>query len=87
MKVIKIYGQTRRDCKCDLECENCGNKETYGGAYDDRNFWDNVIPVLPCLILASYFQLYQCSKCGKSSNDLGIKKEHIPTKYPEGFQV
>jgi len=76
MKVIKIYGQTRRDCKCDLECENCGNKETYGGAYDDRNFWDNVIPVLPCLILASYFQLFSEKKPYQVPDNLRLSAVH-----------
>ena len=75
MKVLKIYNQHRRDCWCDLECENCEEKETKKGAYDDRNYWDNVVPS------------FQCPKCGKSSNDLGTEKEQISTKYPEGFQV
>ena len=75
MKVLKIYNQMRRDCDCDLECESCGNKETDGGAYDDRNYWDNVIPA------------QKCEKCGKSTNDLGTPKEHISTKYPEGFLI
>ena len=39
--------------------------------YDDRNFWDNVVPA------------FKCEKCGKSSNDLGIKPEPIPTMYSE----
>ena len=76
MKVLKIYNQVRRDCNCDLECENCGNKETDDGAYDDRNYWDNVIPN------------EKCSKCGESTNDLDIKiKQSIQTKHPEGQQV
>ena len=76
MKVIKIYNQHRRDCTCDLECENCGNKKTNHNAYDDRNYWDNVIPS------------QKCEKCGSSSNDLGLKiNQEISTKYPEGLQV
>ena len=76
MKVIKKYDQHRRDCKCDLECENCGNKETNYGAYDDRNYQDNVIPA------------QVCKKCGKSTNDMDIKiKQSISTKYPEGYQT
>jgi len=75
MKVLRIYNQIRRDCDCDLECENCGNKKTYKDAYDDRNFWDNVVPS------------FKCEKCEKSSNDLGTEKEHISTRYPEGMQV
>lgn len=76
MRVLKVYDQVRRDCSCDLECEECGNKETYTGAYDDRYFWDNVIPAR------------KCEKCGKSTNDLGLKiTQKIQTKYPEGMQV
>lgn len=75
MKVIKRYNQFRRDLSIDMECEGCGEKQTYNSAYDDRNFWDNVVPS------------FECRKCGKSSNDLGTEKEHISTKYPEGFQI
>ena len=71
MKVTKKYNQHRRDCWCDLKCESCGHTETYEGAYDDRNFWDNVVPG------------FKCDKCGKSSNDLGVKPKVIPTKYDE----
>lgn len=71
MKVVRKYDQFRRDCKCDMECESCGEKETYNSAYDDRNFWDNVIPDL------------KCKKCGKSSKDLGTKTDYIATKYAD----
>ena len=64
----------RRDCWCDLECEGCGNKETIKSAYDDRNYWDNVVPS------------FKCEKCKKSTNDLGLKPEVMPTRYPEGEQ-
>jgi len=75
MKVLKIYNQMRRDCWVDLECEGCGYKETYKGAYDDRNYWDNVIP-------SSNYK-----KCGKCTNDLDIKiKQSVQTRYPEGEQ-
>jgi hypothetical protein len=75
MKVLKIYNQNRRDCYCDLECESCGNKVTDKYAYDDDNFWVNVIPNS------------KCQMCGKSTKDLGIEPESIATKYPEGLQV
>lgn len=75
MKVTKIYNQHRRDCWCDLKCESCGHETTYKSAYDDRNFWDNVVPD------------WKCKKCGKSSNSLGTEKRYIATKYPEGFQI
>lgn len=69
MKVTNKYNQHRRDCSCDLECEGCGYKETNKHAYDDRNFWDNVIPNR------------KCGECGKSSKDLGVKIESVQTRY------
>lgn len=76
MKVTRIFNQFRRDCACDLECENCGNKKTNCGAYDDRNYWDNVIPN------------QKCKKCKKSTNDLDIKiKQNIQTKYPDEMHI
>lgn len=71
MKVIKRYNQFRRDLSIDMECEDCGQKETYTHAYDDRNFWDNVIPN------------WKCKSCGKSTKDLGLEAEIMPTKYSE----
>jgi ribosomal protein S27E len=71
MKVLKKYNQNRRDCYIDIECEGCGNKKENVSAYDDRYFWDNVVPDM------------KCKKCGKSANDLGIKKEFIQTKYAD----
>ena len=71
MKVIKRYNQMRRDLSIDMECESCGEKESYRNAYDDRNFWDNVVPD------------FKCPKCEKSSNDLGTKPDIIKTKYAE----
>lgn len=73
--VIKKYEQYRRDLHIDLECENCGHIEKNHYAYDDRNFWDNVVPNI------------KCSSCKKSSNDLGIVNEKIETIYPEGYQI
>ena len=75
MKVLKKYNQIRRDCWADLECEGCGHKHTYKSAYDDRYFWDNVIPAT------------KCEECGESTNSLGLEKGTMPTKYPEGMQV
>ena len=75
MKVIRIYNQHRRDCHCDLECESCGNKETITSAYDDDNYWVNVIPNK------------KCSKCNKSTKELGLSSDKIQTKYPEHFIV
>ena len=82
MKVIRKYNQFRRDCCIEMECENCGENEVYEDAYDDRNFWDNVVPN------------WKCVKCGKTTNELieegKIKKEdveRIPTRYAEGEVV
>lgn len=71
MKVLEKYNQHRRDCYCDLKCEDCGFEETDKYAYDDRNFWDNVIPNR------------KCKKCGMSSNELGIKADVVPTRYAD----
>ena len=76
MKLTKKYNQIRRDCYADFECENCQNKETDKSAYDDRNYWDNVLTNL------------KCKKCKKSTNDINPEiKQKISTKYPEGFQI
>jgi hypothetical protein len=75
MKVIRRFDQYRRDLRIDLECEGCGAKELNCSAYDDRNFWDNVIPDK------------KCENCGKSTKDLGGEAEIMPTRYPEGMQV
>lgn len=75
MKITRRYNQHRRDLHIDMECESCKAIDTYTAAYDDRNFWDNVVPE------------FKCKKCGKSSNDLGAEVENIPTRYPEGMQL
>lgn len=75
MKVVRRYNQYRRDLTIDMKCENCGAEHTYKEAYDDGNFWANVVPS------------FKCEQRGKSSNDLGISVEHMPTKYPEGMEV
>lgn len=69
MKVIKRYNQHRRDLYIDMECENCGATDTYKSAYDDDNFWINVVPN------------FKCPSCGKSSKDLGLEPEDTHTKY------
>jgi len=71
MKVVRKYNQHRRDCWVDLECEGCGHKRTYRSAYDDRNFWDNVVPNM------------KCEKCGETTVSLGEKPVKIQTKYAE----
>ena len=69
MKLIKKISQHRRDCEVELECEWCQKKVVDNGAYDDRNYWDNVIPAR------------KCKFCGKSTNDMGLEIQHIVTKY------
>jgi len=69
MKVLRVYEQFRRDCYADLECENCGHKETITSAYDDRNYWDNVVPNM------------KCKKCGKTTIDIKGKPDFVQTKY------
>jgi len=75
MKVISRKKQHRRDLIIDLKCENCNHIAENINAYDDRNFWDNVVPS------------FQCNKCGKSSFDLKTKIEPMFTKYHECFQI
>ncbi len=75
MKVTRRYNQSRRDLDIDMECEQCGATDSYGSAYDDSNFWVNVVPN------------FKCPKCGKSSNDLGNAPEDTHTRYPEGMQI
>lgn len=69
MRVLKTYNWSRRDFSATMECEGCNATEEHKGCYDDRNFYDNVIPT------------FVCKNCGKSRNDLDIEGERVPTKY------
>lgn len=75
MKVTRKYNQHRRDLTVDMKCEGCGATKTYGSAYDDRNFWDNVVPD------------FECDSCGVSTKSLGAEIQQVRTRYPEGMQV
>ena len=75
MKIKEIISQHRRDFYAIYECEGCGHTTGKKSGYDDRYFHDTVIPAM------------KCESCEKSRNDLGIKSEPTPTKYPEGHQV
>lgn len=75
MKVTKRFNQHRRDLHIEVECEDCNATKTIKNAYDDTNYWVNVVPDM------------KCESCGKSSSDLGIRPESIGTKYPEGMEV
>ena len=70
MKIIKQYNWNRRDFYFDAQCEKCGQIDNSKYGYDDRNYYDNVIPDL------------KCSKCGESTNSLSLFVEKIETKYP-----
>ena len=71
MKLIKKKDQFRRDFDGVYECEGCGNIEEIKDCYDDRYFHDEVMPDA------------KCKKCEKSTNDLGIKNDRVPTKYAD----
>lgn len=71
MKVIRIYDYNRRDCTIDIKCEFCGNKEIGLTAYDDRNFWDNVISNFVC----------------KACNKKGDGKQKIFPRYQDDVIV
>lgn len=71
MKLIRKFNQYRRDLDCELECEGCQAKAIVRGAYDDRNYWDNVLPS------------FSCQVCGKSTNNLSMKPEYVATRYAD----
>ena len=75
MKVTRRYDQHRRDLSIDMVCESCEATDTYTSAYDDSNFWVNVVPN------------FKCPNCDKSSKDLGLEPIDTHTMYPEGYQV
>lgn len=71
MKIKEITSQHRRDFKAIYVCEHCED-ESEGHGYDDRNFHENVIPLMTC------------HACGKgSSPDYKARA----TKHPEGMQL
>lgn len=74
MKIKEKLSQHRRDFTAIYECENCGH-EVKSTGYDDSHFHNEVIPKM------------KCPKCGKSSNDMGIKNEPMATRYPDGMDI
>ena len=75
MRLLRKYNQYRRDCTIDAQCENCSETKEGIEAYDDDNYWVNVLSDM------------KCESCGETTKSLGIQQEVIVTKYPEGFQV
>jgi len=47
MKFVKETGRSNHDIWGDFECEHCGSIAN-GRAYDDGNYFTNVIPFVPC---------------------------------------
>ena len=56
MQIRQILNQHRNDFSAIMQCEHCSHewKNQYG--YDDRNYYENVIPHM------------HCQKCGKDSS-------------------
>lgn len=75
MKIKSRGEQHRRDFRWVGKCEFCGHEQEEHNGYDDRNYYDNVIPDI------------ECEKCGKSTNSEGGTIDKIQPKYPEGFQI
>lgn len=74
MILIEKVDQMRRDFKGKYECQNCKNIDIDKNldSYDDDYFHDRVIPIM------------KCSKCGETTESLGLKNERIATKYRHG---
>lgn len=47
MKIKEVIWHSRNDIKAVFKCENCGH-EFVGYAYDDDNYWNNVMPNAIC---------------------------------------
>lgn len=71
MKIKEITSQHRRDFEAIYECENCGHTQK-GSGYDDRNFHENVIPMMVC------------PACGASAPDT---YRPLSTMYPDDMEV
>jgi len=67
MKIKQIVDQHRRDFTAIYQCEHCHHEER-GRGYDDRNFHDNVVPLM------------RCSACQKTAAD---DYRPLATKYPD----
>lgn len=74
MVIKEITDQYRRDFSAIYVCNHCGT-EVEGRGYDDRNFHDNVIPMMVC------------KNCGKKEVDFNKNYRPLTTKYPDEYQV
>jgi len=74
MKIKEMISQHRRDFSATMKCEFCGHTMRLTSGYDDRNYYDNVIPNM------------KCDVCGNSTMSGDGRFEHIVTNVPEGMQ-
>lgn len=74
MKLINSYDWNRRDFWYDAKCESCGTVMKKISGYDDDNYYNNVIPDIPC------------PRCGATSNSLG-KKVYVKPKYDANLVI
>jgi transcription elongation factor Elf1 len=75
MKIKQFISQHRRDFTALMECEFCNHQKMNNSGYDDRYYYNTVIPDM------------KCDKCGKSTNSEGGDITLHATKYPDGFQL
>ena len=57
MKIKITYDWNRRDFNATLTCEFCSHEQEQRNCYDDRNYYDNVVPKI------------KCGECGKSGTE------------------
>jgi C4-type Zn-finger protein len=75
MKITKTYSWNRRDFSYDAKCESCGHESKNYSGYDDRNYYDNVMPAM------------KCEKCGRCSNDTDSAPDKTSLKYDENITM
>lgn len=71
MKIKEILSQHRRDFTAIYVCEHCGHDKKDDG-YDDRNFHENVIPLMVC------------KECGRKAPS---NYRPLSTLYPDSATV
>lgn len=54
MIVIDTNGKMGRDLYGTMKCEHCGVEAKLSGGYDDRYWWNHVLPS------------FHCTSCGKN---------------------